>query len=73
MSKKQIDVYRTGMYLRLSQGDEDIDGWDKQESNSISNQKLLLEGSIDAHDDLKLVDVFVDDGYIGKNMDCSDM
>lgn len=73
MSKKQIDVYRTGMYLRLSQGDEDIDGWDKQESNSISNQKLLLEGSIDAHDDLKLVDVFVGDGYIGKNMDCSDM
>lgn len=35
MSKKQIDVYRTGKYLRLSQGDEDIDGWDKQESNSI--------------------------------------
>lgn len=25
MSKKQIDVYRTGIYLRLSQGDEDID------------------------------------------------
>lgn len=37
MSKKQIDVYRTAMYLRLSQGDEDIDGWEKQESNSISN------------------------------------
>lgn len=64
MSKKQIDVYRTGKYLRLSQGDEDIDGWDKQESNSISNQKLLIEGFIDAHDDLKLVDVFIDDGCI---------
>lgn len=60
MSKNQIDVYRTAIYLRLSQGDEDIDGWDKQESNSISNQKLLLEGFIDAHDDLKLVDVFVE-------------
>ena len=69
MSKKQIDVYRTGKYLRLSQGDEDIDGWDKQESNSISNQKLLLEGFIDAHDDLKLVDVFIDDGYSGSNFD----
>lgn len=22
MSKKQIDIYRTGIYLRLSQGDE---------------------------------------------------
>ena len=29
MSKKKIDVYRTGIYLRLSQGDEDIDGWEK--------------------------------------------
>ena len=36
MSKKQIDVYRTGIYLRLSQGDEDIDGLEKKESNSIS-------------------------------------
>ena len=32
MSKKQIDIYRTGIYLRLSQGDEDIDGLEKKES-----------------------------------------
>lgn len=69
MSKKQIDVYRTGIYLRLSQGDEDIEGLEKKESNSISNQKLLLEGFIDAHDDLKLVDIFIDDGYSGSNFD----
>ena len=61
MSKKQIDIYRTGIYLRLSQGDEDIDGLEKKESNSISNQKLLLEGFIGANDDLKLVDIFIDD------------
>lgn len=60
MSKKQIDIYRTGIYLRLSQGDEDIDGLEKKESNSISNQKLLLEGFIGANDDLKLVDIFID-------------
>lgn len=36
MSKKQIDVYRTGMYLRLSQGDEDIDGWEKQERSYLT-------------------------------------
>lgn len=53
----------------MSQGDEDIDGWEKQESNSISNQKLLLEGFIDAYDDLNLVDVFIDDGYSGSNFD----
>ena len=69
MSKKQIDIYRTGIYLRLSQGDEDIDGLEKKESNSISNQKLLLEGFIDAHDDLKLVDIFIDDGYSGSNFE----
>ena len=67
MSKKEINVYRTGIYLRLSQGDEDIDGWEKQESNSISNQKLLLEGYIATHDNLQLVDVFIDDGYSGSN------
>ncbi len=72
MSKKKIDVYRTGIYLRLSQGDEDIDGWEKQESNNISNQRLLLEGFIDAHDDLKLVDVFIDDGYTGSNFNRSE-
>ena len=64
MSNKQIDVYRTGIYLRLSQGDEDIDGLEKKESNSISNQKLLREGFIDAHDDLKLVDICIDDSLL---------
>lgn len=44
MSKKQIDIYRTGIYLRLSQGDEDIDGLEKKESNSISNQELICKG-----------------------------
>lgn len=44
MSKKQIDVYRTGIYLRLSQGDEDVDGLEKKESNSISNQDVICRG-----------------------------
>lgn len=42
MSKKQIDIYRTGIYLRLSQGDEDIDGLEKKESNSISNVSFRI-------------------------------
>lgn len=41
MSKKQIDIYRTGIYLRLSQGDEDIDGLERKESNSIPPELLL--------------------------------
>lgn len=43
MSKKQIDVYRTGMYLRLSQGDEDIDGWEKQESSGVCRKSLRMQ------------------------------
>ena len=70
MSKKQIDIYRTGIYLRLSQGDEDIDGLEKKESNSISNQKLLLEGFIGANDDLKLVDIFIDAGCAFNTPSC---
>ena len=62
-------IYRTGIYLRLSQGDEDIDGMEKQESNSISNQKLLLEKYVSERADLKLVDIFIDDGYSGSNFE----
>ena len=49
MSKKQIDVYRTGIYLRLSQGDEDIDGFEKKESNSISNHKQMTSVPANVH------------------------
>ena len=62
MSKKQIDIYRTGIYLRLSQGDEDIDGLEKKESNSISNQKLLLDSYCEKHG-LTTTEIYVDDGF----------
>lgn len=48
MSNRQINIYRTRIYLSLSQGDEDIDGYEKCESNSISNQKLLLTNKFPA-------------------------
>ena len=68
MSKKQIDVYRTGIYLRLSQGDEDIDGLEKKESNSISNQKLLLETYAREHG-MNNYKHFFDDGISGTRFD----
>ena len=43
MGMKKLDQYRTGMYLRLSSGDDDRDGKGKIDSNSITNQKLLVE------------------------------
>ena len=34
MGMKKLDQYRTGMYLRLSSGDDDRDGKGKIDSNS---------------------------------------
>ena len=53
-------VYRTAIYARLSKDDGD-----KAESNSIASQKALCEEYITKHDDLELVETFVDDGYSG--------
>ena len=57
MSKR---IYRTAIYVRLSKDDGD-----KEESNSIISQKAMCEDYIASHKDLKLVDVFSDDGYSG--------
>ena len=59
------------MYLRLSKEDEFI----KDESNSITNQRVFIRGFINKDKDLRKMNVleFVDDGYTGKNMDRPDM
>ena len=50
--------YRTALYLRLSREDGD-----KTESDSIANQRTLLEAYAADHPELCIVDEFVDDGY----------
>ena len=50
--------YRTALYLRLSREDGD-----KTESDSIANQRTLLEAYAIDHPELCIVDEFVDDGY----------
>ena len=67
MAKSKI--YKTAMYVRLSKGDEDRDGISKSESDSVTNQKLLIESYIDDHPDLKLCGTYIDDGYTGTNFD----
>lgn len=57
-------IYRVGIYARLSR--EDSDGL---ESNSITSQRAMCQAYIDTHDDLVLVDTYIDDGYTGTNMD----
>ena len=63
------EIYKTAIYLRLSKGDGDVDGTDKAESNSITNQRMIILSFLEKHQDLKLVDTYIDDGYTGTNFD----
>lgn len=62
--KTQQTRYRTALYLRLSREDGD-----KTESDSIANQRTLLEAYAADHPELCIVDEFVDDGYSGSNFE----
>lgn len=62
-------IYSVAIYLRLSKDDEDIDGSNKSESNSICSQRELIRSYIKKHDDMELFDVYVDDGYSGVNFE----
>lgn len=57
------------MYVRLSSGDEDRDGMGKMDSNSIKNQKLLIQGYVKERPEFQLIETFVDDGFSGSNFD----
>ena len=59
--------YRVGAYLRLSKGDGDVDGVEKSESNSISNQRLIIDRYLEGHPEMELVDTYIDDGFTGTN------
>ena len=63
-------------YERLSQAEdelyktnEQIHYGDKTESDSIANQRTLLEAYTADHPELCIVDEFVDDGYSGSNFE----
>ena len=61
---KGTKIWSVAVYIRLSQEDSN-NGEDKQESNSITSQKALLNEFIEEHDDLIVYDTYVDDGYTG--------
>ena len=57
-------IYKVGLYIRLSREDDDK-GY---ESESITNQKsLLLQYA--KENNLKVYDIYIDDGYSGTNFD----
>ena len=57
-------TWSVALYIRLSQEDED-NGKEKQESNSVTSQKTLLNEFVEEHDDLVVYDTYIDDGYTG--------
>lgn len=57
-----LDMYETAAYIRLSSDDGD-----KEESNSVGNQRKLILNYIKKKQDLKYVGEYVDDGYTGLN------
>ena len=55
-------IYNVGIYLRLSKDDGD-----REESESITNQRKIIKDYIEKHDDMILFEEYVDDGYSGAN------
>lgn len=58
----KILKWNVAAYLRLSKEDNE-----NMESNSIVNQRELIEQYISNKSDLQLVDYYIDDGYSGTN------
>lgn len=58
------DVYNADVYLRLSREDGD-----KEESDSITNQKELILEYLKSRPEIKVHEIRVDDGYSGVNFD----
>ncbi len=55
-------------YLRLSMADGDLGKDNKDESNSIENQRLLLQSFVEASDEFDgEATEYIDDGYTGTN------
>lgn len=56
--------YNIGAYIRISNEEND-----KLKSNSINNQKELINEYIAKHQDLNLIEYYIDDGYSGTSFD----
>lgn len=59
--------YYVGVYIRLSNEDGD-----KQESDSVANQKKLLTEFLTGKEEFFLKDFYIDDGYTGTNFERPD-
>ena len=62
-------TYYAAIYLRLSKEDGDTATGEKRESNSIANQRKLIDDYLRKHPEITKVREFCDDGYTGANFD----
>lgn len=71
MNKLSLDRnYSAAIYLRLSKEDGDSSfSEDSHESNSISNQRLLIMDYLKKHPEITVVGEYCDDGYSGANFE----
>ena len=58
-------TYKVAAYIRLSKEEYS----NEKESNSITNQKLIIDNYLKEHREYKLVDYYIDDCYLGTNFD----
>lgn len=59
-----MQQYKVAGYVRLSREDKI-----KDESNSITNQKAIINSYIKNNNEFKLIDFYIDDGYSGTTFD----
>ncbi|MDO4530877.1 MAG: recombinase family protein, partial [Bacillota bacterium] len=62
--RKRAAYTNTAIYIRLSREDGD-----KEESNSVSVQKRMLQDYVAGEEGLELYETYVDDGYTGTNFE----
>ena len=67
-NENKIKIWQVAIYIRLSQEDSD-NGENKQESNSVTSQKTLINEFVEENDDLIVYDCYVDDGFSGTDFD----
>lgn len=58
------NVWKIAVYIRLS-----VEDGDKVESNSISNQRMLINDFLSDNSEFNLYDYYIDDGYSGTDFE----
>lgn len=64
--------YYAGSYKRLSREDAITVGSSKNESNSISNQRELIQNFVKSHSEIEIVKEYADDGFSGVDFERPD-